>query len=153
MEKSANIEQSQPRLTTFLFDVVTARNRRNTACACRKKQEIENSVTPSDQPTFQGSTNVCSRSSGFVYERRRPELGTVYQVVRDNLQTLYAAVEDGFATPLPAFVRRELEQYLGSLRALLLIHALRSKYFVHKLSGMSPGESLAIPERKAALNC
>ena len=49
---------------------------------------------------------------GFVYERRRPELGTLYQVVRDNLQTLYAAVDDGFASPLPAFVRNELEQYL-----------------------------------------
>jgi hypothetical protein len=32
---------------------------------------------------------------------------------RDNLQTLYAAAEEGFvAAPLPAFVRRELEQYL-----------------------------------------
>ena len=49
---------------------------------------------------------------GFVYERRRPELGTLYQVVRDNLQTLYAAAEEGFASPLPAFVRSELEHYL-----------------------------------------
>ncbi len=50
--------------------------------------------------------------AGFVYERRRSEAGTLYQVVRDNLQTLYAAVEDGFAAPLPAFVRNELERYL-----------------------------------------
>ena len=51
-------------------------------------------------------------SGGFTYERRRPEAGTLYNVVRDNLQTLYAAIEDGFATPLPAFVRNELERYL-----------------------------------------
>ena len=59
-----------------------------------------------------GPPAPSSHSSSFVYERRRPELGTLYQVVRDNLQTLYAAVEDGFASPLPAFVRSELEQYL-----------------------------------------
>ena len=53
-----------------------------------------------------------SAASGYAYERRRPEQGTLYQVVRDNLQTLYAAIEDGFACPLPAFVRNELEQYL-----------------------------------------
>ena len=43
----------------------------------------------------------------FVYERRRPELGTLHQVIRENLQTLYAAVEEGAASPLPGFVRRE----------------------------------------------
>ena len=48
----------------------------------------------------------------FDYEQRRPEQGTLYQVVRDNLQTLYAAVEDGVASPLPAFVRDELDRYL-----------------------------------------
>ena len=58
------------------------------------------------------SRTPTARASGFVYARRRPELGTLYQVVRDNLQTLYAAAEEGFASPLPAFLRRELEQYL-----------------------------------------
>ena len=48
----------------------------------------------------------------FVYERRRPELGTLHQVIRENLQTLYAAVEEGSASPLPDFVRREFEQFL-----------------------------------------
>jgi hypothetical protein len=54
------------------------------------------------------------RGSGrYLYERRRPELGTLHRVVRENLQTLYAAVEEGFATaPLPGFVRREFEHYL-----------------------------------------
>jgi len=47
------------------------------------------------------------------YARRRPELGTLHQVVRENLRTLYAAAERGFAgTPLPDFVRRELEGYI-----------------------------------------
>jgi len=32
--------------------------------------------------------------------------------VRDNLRTLYAAVEHGFAAPLPAFVRDELEAFV-----------------------------------------
>ncbi|MFC1642924.1 transposase zinc-binding domain-containing protein [Myxococcota bacterium] len=48
----------------------------------------------------------------YVYERRRPELGTLHQVVRENLLTLYAAVEEGSASPLPEFVRREFEQFL-----------------------------------------
>jgi len=49
----------------------------------------------------------------YVYERRRPELGTLHRVVRENLQTLYAAVEQGFTgAALPEFVRRELEAYL-----------------------------------------
>jgi hypothetical protein len=44
---------------------------------------------------------------------RRPEDGTLHRVVRENLLTLYAAAEDGFdGTPLPAFVRKELEGYL-----------------------------------------
>ena len=61
-----------------------------------------------------GSADLHDASAAarrFVYERRRPEQGTLYQVVRDNLQTLYAAVEDGFASPLPAFVRDEFDQY------------------------------------------
>jgi hypothetical protein len=32
--------------------------------------------------------------------------------VRDNLRTLYAAIEQCFATPLPGFVRVELEGYV-----------------------------------------
>jgi Putative transposase/Transposase zinc-binding domain len=36
----------------------------------------------------------------------------LHQVVRDNLHTLYAAIEQGFATPLPAFVKDELEGYV-----------------------------------------
>jgi hypothetical protein len=48
----------------------------------------------------------------YVYERRRPELGTLHRLVRENLQTLYAAIEQGFAAPLPAFVRREFEDYI-----------------------------------------
>jgi hypothetical protein len=53
-----------------------------------------------------GATPSTAKA-GYVYERRRPELGTLHQVVRDNLQTLYAAVEEGSASPLPEFVRRE----------------------------------------------
>ena len=45
------------------------------------------------------------------YARRQPELGTLHQVVRENLLTLYAATEQGFESPLPAFVRDELEGY------------------------------------------
>jgi len=48
----------------------------------------------------------------FHYERRRPERTTLYAVVRDNLHTLYAAADEGDASPLPAFVKRELEAYL-----------------------------------------
>lgn len=47
------------------------------------------------------------------YARRRPELGTLHQVVRENLLTLYAAAEQGFESPLPAFVRHELEGYVA----------------------------------------
>jgi hypothetical protein len=49
-----------------------------------------------------------------AYTRRRPEESALYAVVRDNLATLYGAVEDG-ALPisLPAFVRKELDGYLG----------------------------------------
>ena len=49
----------------------------------------------------------------YVYDRRRPELGTLHQVALESLRTLYAAAELGFAgTPLPQFVRRELEGYV-----------------------------------------
>ena len=51
-------------------------------------------------------------ATGFHYARRRPELTTLYEVVRDNLATLYAAADAGFASPLPGFVRSELEGYL-----------------------------------------
>jgi hypothetical protein len=36
----------------------------------------------------------------------------LYQVVRDNVATLYRASEDGFGSPLPGFVRAELDGYL-----------------------------------------
>lgn len=48
-----------------------------------------------------------------TYARRRPEATALYQVVRDNLLTLYAAAEDGFASPLPGFVRNELDGFIG----------------------------------------
>ena len=48
-----------------------------------------------------------------TYSRRRPEQSALHQVVRDNLRTLYAATEQGFATPLPAFVKDELEGYVN----------------------------------------
>ena len=46
----------------------------------------------------------CAQASG---SRAR-----LHQVVRDNLRTLYAAIEQGFATPLPDFVKDELEGYV-----------------------------------------
>jgi hypothetical protein len=55
----------------------------------------------------------ASASRSYVYERRRPESTTLHRVVRENLATLYAAVEQGFASPLPAFVKHELEGYLA----------------------------------------
>jgi Transposase zinc-binding domain/Putative transposase len=49
-----------------------------------------------------------------TYARRRPELTTLHKVVRENLATLYAATEAGFdGTPLPRFVRQELDGYVG----------------------------------------
>ena len=51
---------------------------------------------------------------GPVYTRRRPELTTLHKVVRENLNTFYAATEAGFdGTPLPRFVRQELDGYVG----------------------------------------
>ena len=64
-------------------------------------------------PNGAGNTESGRGVGRYVYERRRPELSTLYRVVRENLQTLYAAVEEGFATTaLPAFVRRELDNFL-----------------------------------------
>ena len=63
-------------------------------------------------PTATAGGDAAAGRERYVYERRRPELGTLHRVVRENLQTLYAAIEQGFAAPLPAFVRRELEDYL-----------------------------------------
>ena len=55
---------------------------------------------------------LLSTAGAYTYARRRPEATTLHQVVRENLLTLYAAIEQGFASPLPAFVRDELEGYL-----------------------------------------
>jgi hypothetical protein len=60
------------------------------------------------------SASVANRdAAGFVYRRRRPELGTLHRVVREDILTLYAAAEEGFAgVPLPQFVRKEFAGYL-----------------------------------------
>lgn len=51
---------------------------------------------------------------GFTYARRRPEQTTLHKVVREHINTFYAATEAGFDdTPLPPFVRQELEGYVG----------------------------------------
>jgi hypothetical protein len=47
-----------------------------------------------------------------AYARRRPEATALHRVVRDNLRTLYAASEHGFASPLPGFVKDELEGFI-----------------------------------------
>jgi hypothetical protein len=47
------------------------------------------------------------------YARRRPEATALHQAVRENLLTLYAAIEEGFASPLPEFVKDELEGYVA----------------------------------------
>ena len=51
-------------------------------------------------------------SSQLRQSDRQPWQSTLYQVVRDNVATLYEASEDGFGTPLPKFVRAELDGYL-----------------------------------------
>jgi hypothetical protein len=62
----------------------------------------------------QTAQRIPSASGSAGYARRRPEATTLYRVVKDNLLTLYAATEAGeAAAPLPAFVREELEGYLG----------------------------------------
>ncbi len=48
----------------------------------------------------------------YAYERRRPENTLLYEVIRDNAETFYAACEAEGA-PLPGFVKREVEAYLG----------------------------------------
>jgi hypothetical protein len=58
------------------------------------------------------SAPACA-SRSYVYERRRPESATLHRVVRENLATLCAAVEQGCASPLPSFVKDELEGYLA----------------------------------------
>jgi hypothetical protein len=47
-----------------------------------------------------------------TYERRRSAQSALHRVVRENLLTLFAAIEEGFASPLPKFVRCELENYV-----------------------------------------
>jgi hypothetical protein len=53
------------------------------------------------------------RASAGSYERRRPEQSRLHSVVRESLLTLFAAIEQGFASPLPEFVRSELEGYVN----------------------------------------
>jgi hypothetical protein len=55
---------------------------------------------------------VATAAADYDYQRRRPEAGTLHQILRENLLTLYSAVEHGFATPLPEFVKRELEGFV-----------------------------------------
>ena len=63
---------------------------------------------------YAAQTTPVAGSRGYVYARRRPELTTLHKVVRENLATLYAATEAGFdGTPLPRFVRQELDGYVG----------------------------------------
>ena len=64
-------------------------------------------------------------------QSRQPCDSPLYQVVRDNVATLYQASEDGFGSPLPGFVRAELDGYL---RCRVLGHG-----FAHLLSNMAVG--------------
>jgi hypothetical protein len=48
-----------------------------------------------------------------TYERRRPEQSALHLVARENLLTLFAAIEHRFASPLPEFVRSQLEGYVN----------------------------------------
>jgi Transposase zinc-binding domain/Putative transposase len=52
------------------------------------------------------------RANAGEYQRSRPEQSALHLVVRENLLTLLAAIEQGFASPLPEFVRSELEGYV-----------------------------------------
>ncbi|WP_437779937.1 transposase zinc-binding domain-containing protein [Sorangium sp. So ce1097] len=55
----------------------------------------------------------AARTTGVVYERRRPEKTTLYEIVRDNVETLYGAVDDGaIAVRIPKHAKKELEAYL-----------------------------------------
>jgi len=63
-------------------------------------------------------TAPASASAGLLPPARaelapQPRDSALYQVVRDNVATLYQASEDGFGSPLPGFVREELDGYLG----------------------------------------
>ena len=58
-------------------------------------------------PAHIGALGAGARRDG--YARRKPEASALHQVVRENVLTLYAAIEQGFASPLPKFVRDELE--------------------------------------------
>ncbi|MFC1642489.1 transposase zinc-binding domain-containing protein [Myxococcota bacterium] len=70
------------------------------------------SRAPESAAVVDTGATPSTAKAGYVYERRRPELGTLHQVVRDNLQTLHAAVKEGSASPLPDVVRREFEPFL-----------------------------------------
>jgi hypothetical protein len=55
----------------------------------------------------------AARSTGVVYERRRPERTTLYEVVRDNVETLYGSIDNGaIAIRIPEHAKKELEAYL-----------------------------------------
>jgi hypothetical protein len=55
----------------------------------------------------------AARTTGVVYERRRPERTTLYEIVRDNVETLYGAIDDGaIAIRIPQHAKKELEAYL-----------------------------------------
>ncbi|WP_437836057.1 hypothetical protein [Sorangium sp. So ce1153] len=55
----------------------------------------------------------AARTTGVVYERRRPEKTTLYEIVRDNVETLYGAIDDGaIAVRIPKHAKKELEAYL-----------------------------------------
>ncbi len=59
------------------------------------------------------STATAGASPAAAVLDLQPWHSALYQVVRDNVATLYRASEDGFGTPLPQFVRAELDGYLG----------------------------------------
>ncbi|WP_437905941.1 transposase zinc-binding domain-containing protein [Sorangium sp. So ce327] len=55
----------------------------------------------------------AARTTGVVYERRRPEKTTLYEIVRDNVETLYGAIDDGaIAVGIPKHAKKEPEAYL-----------------------------------------
>ncbi|WP_437954768.1 transposase zinc-binding domain-containing protein [Sorangium sp. So ce119] len=55
----------------------------------------------------------AARTTGVVYERRRPEKTTLYEIVRDNVETLYGAIDDGaIAVRIPKHAKKEIEAYL-----------------------------------------
>ncbi|XXZ55963.1 transposase zinc-binding domain-containing protein [Sorangium sp. So ce341] len=57
----------------------------------------------------------AARTTGVVYERRRPQKTTLYEIVRDNVETLYGAIDDGaIAVRISKHAKKELEAYLDS---------------------------------------